>query len=73
MKRDRIETLKANAKLGRAPARPAQGRVPRPLPGGSVSSGAVIRSLIIDYLMDRPRRWSTRLSRLKEAIMKRSK
>lgn len=71
MKRDRIETLKANAKLDvRLPDQLKDEFLARCREEG-VSSGAVIRSLIIGYVLDRPRRWSTRLSWLKEAMMKR--
>ncbi|MBL4544522.1 MAG: hypothetical protein JKP95_00985 [Oceanicaulis sp.] len=58
MKRDRIENLKHNAKLDvRLPDQLKDEFLARCREEG-VSSGAVIRSLMIDYVTARPRRWS---------------
>ncbi len=73
MKRDQIERLKHNAKLDvRLPDQLKDEFLARCREEG-VSSGAVIRSLIIDFVLTRPRPFMARLGKLKETIMKRSK
>jgi hypothetical protein len=73
MKRDRIETLKHNAKLDlRLPDQLKDEFLKRCRAEG-VSSGAVIRSLILDYVTAQPRRVPAMAARLKETIMKRAK
>lgn len=73
MKRDRIETLKHNAKLDiRLPDQLKDEFLKRCREEG-VSSGAVIRSLILDYVTAQPRRLPVMAARLKETIMKRAK
>lgn len=71
MKRDRIESLKANAKLDvRLPDQLKDEFLSRCREEG-VSSGAVIRSLILDYVTARPRRLPDMAALLKETLMKR--
>jgi hypothetical protein len=73
MKRDRIETLKHNAKLDvRLPDQLKDEFLARCREEG-VSSGAVIRSLILDYVTAQPRRVPVMAARLKETVMKRAK
>jgi len=73
MKRDRIETLKHNAKLDvRLPDQLKDEFLARCREEG-VSSGAVIRSLILDYVTAQPRRLPAMAARLKETVMKRAK
>jgi len=73
MKRDRIKTLKHNAKLDvRLPDQLKDEFLARCREEG-VSSGAVIRSLILDYVTAQPRRVPAMAARLKETIMKRAK
>ncbi|MBL4537806.1 MAG: hypothetical protein JKP96_03980 [Oceanicaulis sp.] len=73
MKRDRIENLKHNAKLDvRLPDQLKDEFLARCREEG-VSSGAVIRSLMIDYVTARPRRWSVMAAGVWETIMKRAK
>ncbi|WP_421859787.1 hypothetical protein [Oceanicaulis sp.] len=73
MKRDRIETLKHNAKLDiRLPDQLKDEFLARCREEG-VSSGAVIRSLIIDYVTAQPRRVPAMAAWLKETVMKRAK
>ncbi|GGB67946.1 ribbon-helix-helix protein, CopG family [Glycocaulis alkaliphilus] len=70
MKRDRIKKLKANAKLDvRLPDQLKEEFLARCREEG-VSSGAVIRSLILEYLRTRPRQLSALAEGLKETIMK---
>jgi hypothetical protein len=73
MKRDEIETLKHNAKLDvRLPDQLKDEFLARCREEG-VSSGAVIRSLIIDYVKTRPRPVLAWLDQLKEMMVRRSK
>jgi hypothetical protein len=73
MKRDRIENLKHNAKLDvRLPDQLKDAFLARCREEG-VSSGAVIRSLILDYVTAQPRLLPVMAARLKETIMKRAK
>lgn len=73
MKRDRVESLKHNAKLDvRLPDQLKDEFLARCREEG-VSSGAVTRSLILDYVTARPRLLSVMAARLKETIMKRAK
>lgn len=73
MKRDRIETLKANAKLDvRLPDQLKDAFLARCRDEG-VSSGAVIRSLIVDYLTASSRRRPAMAASVKETVMKRAK
>ena len=69
MNRDQIESLKANAKLDvRLPDQLKDAFLARCRAEG-VSSGAVIRSLILDYLKPRPRLWPAMAARVKETIV----
>jgi len=71
MKRDQIESLKQNAKLDvRLPDQLKDEFLTRCREQG-VSSGAVIRSMIIDYVTAQPRRLSVMAAGLKETVMKR--
>jgi hypothetical protein len=73
MKRDRIENLKHNAKLDvRLPDQLKDEFLARCREEG-VSSGAVIRSLILDYVTAQPRHLPDMAARLKETIMKRAR
>lgn len=73
MKRSSIEGLKHNAKLDvRLPDQLKDEFLARCREEG-VSSGAVIRSMIIDYVMAQPRRWPGMAAGVKETIVKRSK
>ena len=73
MKRDEIEALKHNAKLDvRLPDQLKDEFLARCWEEG-VSSGAVIRSLLIDYVKTRPRPVLAWLDQLKEMIVRRSK
>ena len=73
MKRSSIEGLKANAKLDvRLPDQLKDEFLARCRQEG-VSSGAVIRSMILDYVTAQPRRWPAMAAGLKERLMKRSK
>ena len=73
MKRSSIESLKHNARLDvRLPDQLKDEFLARCRKEG-VSGGAVIRSMIIDYLTARPRRWPAMAAGLKETIVKRSK
>lgn len=73
MKRDRIETLKHNAKLDvRLPDQLKDEFLARCREEG-VSSGAVIRSLMIDSGMAQPRRLPVMTAGLQETAVKRSK
>lgn len=73
MKRDRIETFKHNAKLDiRLPDQLKDEFLKRCREEG-VSSGAVIRSLILDYVTAQPRRLPAMAARLKETVMKRAR
>jgi len=70
MKRDRTKKLKANAKLDvRLPDQLKEEFLARCREEG-VSSGAVIRSLILEYLRTRPRRLQALAAGLKETVMK---
>lgn len=70
MKRDRTKKLKANAKLDvRLPDQLKEEFLARCREEG-VSSGAVIRSLILGYLKTRPRRLQAMAADLKETVMK---
>ena len=73
MKRDEIEQLKHNARLDvRLPDQLRDEFLARCREEG-VSSGAVIRSMIIDYVTAQPRRWSVMARPVKEAMMRRAK
>lgn len=73
MNRDQIETLKHNAKLDvRLPDQLKNELLTRCREDG-VSSGAVIRSLIIGHVSKRPGRWPAWLTGLKERIVTRSR
>ncbi|KAA5803519.1 ribbon-helix-helix protein, CopG family [Alkalicaulis satelles] len=70
MKRDRTKKLKANAKLDvRLPDQLKDEFLARCREEG-VSSGAVIRSLILEYLRTRPRQLSAMAASLKETMVK---
>ena len=73
MKRDRIENLKHNAKLDvRLPDQLKDEFLARCREEG-VSSGAVIRSLILDYVTAQPRHLPVMAAGVWETIMKRAK
>ena len=73
MKRSSIESMKHNAKLDvRLPDQLKDEFLSRCREEG-VSSGAVIRSMIIDYVLAQPRRMPAMAVGLKEMIVKRSK
>ncbi len=73
MKREWIESLKNNTRLDvRLPDQLKDEFLARCRAEG-VSSGAVIRSLIIDYLKSPPTQVATWLRQIKETIVKRSK
>ncbi|XBQ14919.1 MAG: hypothetical protein ABL308_08065 [Oceanicaulis sp.] len=72
MKRDEIERLKHNARLDvRMPDQLKDEFLARCREEG-VSSGAVIRSMVVDYLLAQPRRWPDMTVGVKEAITKRA-
>jgi hypothetical protein len=73
MKRDQIECLKNNANIDvRLPDQLKAEFLDRYQAEG-VSASAVIRSMMIDYILAQPRHWSAMLAGLKERVMKRSK
>ena len=73
MKRDEIERLKHNAKLDvRLPDQLKDEFLARCREEG-VSSGAVIRSMVLDYVIAQPRRWPAMAAGLREMIVKRSR
>jgi hypothetical protein len=73
MKRSSIEGLKHNTRLDvRLPDQLKDEFLARCREEG-VSSGAVIRSMILDYVTAQPRRWPAMAAGLKETVVKRSK
>jgi hypothetical protein len=73
MKRSSIKGLKHNARLDvRMPDQLKDEFLARCREEG-VSSGAVIRSMILDYVTAQPRRWPVMAAGLKECVVKRSK